>query len=74
MVHIMDGLVVSPVSGRMLQWDAAGEDLSEAGRCDAGWLALLAQRDPDWDDGSRLLWAAETGGSRKPGDRQVQAG
>jgi hypothetical protein len=26
--------------------------------CDAGWLALLAQRDPDWDDGSRLLWAA----------------
>ena len=58
LVHIMDGLVVSPVSGRMLQWDAAGEDLSEAGRCDAGWLALLAQRDPDWDDGSRLLWAA----------------
>lgn len=58
MVHIMDGLVVSPVSGRMLQWDAAGEDLSEAGRCDAGWLALLAHRDPDWDDGSRLLWAA----------------
>jgi hypothetical protein len=58
LVHIMDGLVVSPASGRMLQWDAAAEDLSEAGSCDAEWRTLLLERDPDWDGGSRLLWAA----------------
>jgi len=58
LVHAMDGVVVSPSSGRVFQWNAAADALGVAGSCDPAWHQLLTERDPEWDDGCRLLWAA----------------
>jgi hypothetical protein len=54
----MDGLVVRPGSGRMLQWDSDAGELRDAGAIDDDWQPLIGEFDADWDPGSRLLWAA----------------